>query len=514
MRSRILIILLVATLLAPFVARRLVGEEDAATAPAGAARLIVVTPHNQDIRREFARAFAAWHRDRHGADVVIDYRNVGGSNDIKRLLESVYNAQRIDGRLPPRERTMVDIDVLWGGGEDLFNRELKAMGVLQPLALDRAVIEAAIPVNDLGGRPLYDRDEEGVAWVGACISGFGIVYSPAIYRAVGLPAPTAWGDLARPELRGMVALADPTSSGSAAVAYVMVLQRAMADAEEALLREQPGVDRASDAYQAALERGFADGMRQLTLMAANARYITDSASQVLNDVGKGDAAAGTSIDFYGRTYQALVGTERIRYLTPVGASALNADPVAVLYGVSGEREALANRFVEFLLTPQAQRLWILRPGAPGGPTGGRALFRSPVRRDVYADRDGWIDETIDPFSEAGGFNQRGEWMATFSQLRDLWAAAWIDNREVLRRAYDGLLRLPDEAERARAIRELGTLPVRYADTFDIRARERQATDRGAFRAAERLRWSLRFRDHYRAVAARYDPSTAGRGESR
>ena len=44
-------------------------------------------------------------------------------------------------------------------------------------------------------------------------------------------------------------------------------------------------------------------MGELLLIAANGRYFTDSAPQVPNDVGNGDAAAGIAIDFYGRVYQ-------------------------------------------------------------------------------------------------------------------------------------------------------------------------------------------------------------------
>ena len=72
-----------------------------------------------------------------------------------------------------------------------------------------------------------------------CLSAFGIVYNPDVYRALGLPAPTQWHDLTDPRLAGQLALADPTHSGSAAVAYMVVVQRRMADAEEALFARRP-----------------------------------------------------------------------------------------------------------------------------------------------------------------------------------------------------------------------------------------------------------------------------------
>jgi ABC-type Fe3+ transport system substrate-binding protein len=493
------VVLFVLVLITPFVMRLVVrGSDDLPKASADAIRLVIVTPHNQDIRREFAFAFDAWHREKYGRSVAIDYRNVGGTNDIKRMLDATYKPFLVDGKLPADAKVNPDVHMVWGGGEFMFDVEIKHL--FQPVTLDRAILIDAIPSNDLGGRPLYDRGEQ-IKWVGPCISGFGIAYSPPLFDALGMSSPTTWADLTDPRLQGMLALADPSSSGSAAVAYVMVLQRAMADAEAELLARDPNVDRKGAAYTQAIERGFTEGMRQLTLIAANSRYFTDSASQVLNDIGKADAAAGTSIDFYGRTYEAIVGRERIRYVTPVGASALNADPIAILFGVTGDAELAANRFIEFLLTRQGQLLWIKEAGTPGGPRD-RTLFRSPVRRDVYADKTNWVAD-VDPWAEASGFNQRDEWMRTFSQIRELWAAAWIDNRETLKDTYARLLTIDDPEKRRAAIDELARLPVTFADTHDIRARGRAAPDSDRFKAAERLTWAKKFRAHFRSVADKY-----------
>ena len=57
MRRYVYILLFLAALATPVLLRRAVTRaQPSAPSQADAARLVVVTPHNQDIRREFARA--------------------------------------------------------------------------------------------------------------------------------------------------------------------------------------------------------------------------------------------------------------------------------------------------------------------------------------------------------------------------------------------------------------------------------------------------------------------------
>jgi hypothetical protein len=293
---------------------------------------------------------------------------------------------------------------------------------------------------------------------------------------------------------------------------MMVIQRAMADAENDIFAAQPALkalpkaDRAKNAaYQKALAAGFRKGMSQLLLIAANARYFTDSATQVPNDVGNGEAAAGTAIDFYGRVYEETVGPKRCRFVLPVAATATTPDPIALLRG--GPSPELARHFVEFTLTPEGQRLWELKPGTPGGPVA-RPLRRMPIRRDVYgkslADRADWCDPEINPFEAAAGFNQRGEWMKPFSDLRVIWAAAWIDSRDALRDAYRRVLAVPDEKRRRELTADLADLRFDLSD-IDAIMKERKALadqhgDLDLWQATKRIDLGNRFRAHYRDVA--------------
>jgi ABC-type Fe3+ transport system substrate-binding protein len=483
------ILLFVVVLLLPFALRGTIGDGGRPRDVAGARRLVVITPNNQDIRQEFAWAFEAWHRARYGEAVTIDYRVPGGASDIKRQLEMVYRGGVDQGFVP-------DYDVLWGGGDFFFEHELKPLGVFQPLGVSKELLREVFPEPALAGVRLYDGAAEP-QWAGVAVSGFGIVWNPDLYGVLGLDGPTTWADLTRPELAGMVALADPTHSGSVAIAYAMIVQRAMADEEEKV----KGLAKDDPAYRAALARGWKRGMGQLLLMAANARYFTAAATQVPADVGTGEAAAGVSIDLYARVSAEVMGERRVRYVMPVGATAVTPDPVGILAGVRGERLELARRFVEFLLSREGQRLWALKVGEPGGPRE-RALRRSPVRRDVYADRRGWSDD-VDPFGQAGGFNQRAEWMGQFGDMRSLWRAAWIDSRSELKEAYAAVLAVRDEGRRRELLARLADLPVEMSDLDRMRAGRRKVQADGGdveeWKAREMIGWAERFRGHYRRV---------------
>jgi len=343
MRRYVYILLFLAALATPFLLRRAVTRaQPSVPTTADAARLVVVTPHNQDIRREFARAFSDWHQRRFGKPVVIDYRVPGGTNDIKRQLEHHYRGYQRAGREPAPA-----FDVAWGGGDYFYSVELQprdGLAILQPMGLDPKLLAEVFPQPTLAGVKLYDQPKAeagkaapGPKWVGTCLSSFGIVYNSDVYRSLGLPAPAGWHDLTNEKLFGLVALADPTHSGSAAVAYMMVIQRRMADAEAEAFAREPRLkqmDKGSrdkdPAYRDAVASGWARGMGELQLIAANARYFTDMAPQVPHDVGNGEAAAGVAIDFYGRTYSEIVGADRCTFVAPAAATAITPDPVAIL----------------------------------------------------------------------------------------------------------------------------------------------------------------------------------------
>src|SRR4051812_47311312 len=54
--------------------------------------LVIITPHNEAIRSEYARGFRDWYRKKTGKAVVIDWRVIGGTSEIARFLEGEYVA--------------------------------------------------------------------------------------------------------------------------------------------------------------------------------------------------------------------------------------------------------------------------------------------------------------------------------------------------------------------------------------------------------------------------------------
>jgi iron(III) transport system substrate-binding protein len=509
------ILLFLAVLIGPLLARGLRGHE--AGVAGSEEKLVIITPNGQEIRNEFRWVFADWHRQKYGAPVELVFLTPGGATDVRRQLDTIYRAIRDihGGALPPEDQIDTGIDMVWGGGDYEFNSKLKPLGILHPLDLSVKTLAEVFPQPTLAGVKLYDqgRDKSGNAipprWVGVCLSSFGIIYNPDLYRSLDLAPPKTWSDLADPRLFSGLSLADPSHSGSAAVAYMMVIQRAMADSEGDFLSQPENAGKtvaqlkSAPQYQAALDAGWKEGMRRLVLIAANARYFSDSGAQPPNDVAGGDAAAGMAIDFYGRVTEQTVGSDRATFITPRAATAITPDPVAILYGCHGKQLELANHFIEFLLSPEGQKLWILKPGEPGGPRA-MALHRSPIRQSVYLNRAGWTDD-INYFENAAGFNQRGEWNATFSELPQIWSAAWIDCRGDLLDTCRQILVIPDESRRARLLAELSDIPITRLDvTREIAEYGRVAADHSqdpdVWKARQRLEWARRFAEHYHHVA--------------
>ena len=515
---RIVSLILFALVLgAPFALRReMLGTAKKQDAPGSAIdRLVIITPHNQDIRNEFSRAFSHWHRAHYGGAVELDFRVPGGTTDMQRQILATYAAYRdAHGTAPD------DVSLAWGGGDYVYGQLAKAQ-VLEPIQLDGALggeFANAFPSPSLASVRLYDSTvAQGRAtplWIGVCLSSFGICYNPDVYRALNMREPSAehgWEDLTDPRLAGLLALADPEHSGSSAVAFQMVIQHRMALAEKELLQHDAEVAQLKPAertqhprYKAAIAAGWKAGMSELLRIAANARYFSDSSTLVPMDVAQGQAAAGMAIDFYARVTAESAGPSRIGFFAPMDATAITPDPVGILSGASGHKLELARHFIEFLLSTEGQRLWIVRAGAPGGPAE-RSLRRMPIRRDLYADQTGWTD-AVNPFATARDFNQRGEWMALFNDTRPIWVAAWIDSRDALIDSYRRVLADPDAAHRQRLLDELADLPVSMADVQALQKRriehEKPGGDIDLWRARQRLDWAARFRAHYQAVAGK------------
>lgn len=431
-RAFIILALLAAIVVLPMLLRR-----ETATSKASRAddRLVILTPHNESIRQEFGEAFAEWWKHSTGRTIHVDWRSPGGTSEIRMVLDAAYKAAAETGR------DGIGIDVFFGGGEPDFADQAKK-GRLVPLRVFTSQPElfakgGPIPETFTGER-YYPADR---TWVGTCMSQFGICYNPQYLDRLHLPSPESWRDLGHPGYAGTLALADPTKSGSVARAFELLVQGEMLKALEADPQNR----------DAALALGWMKGLQLIQRMAANARYLTDSASKIPQDVGQGNAAAGMCIDFYGRSFahdlSSADGKPRVVWIAPEGGTTLSADPVAVLKGAPNSE--IAQRFVEFCLTREAQQLWFALPGTEHGPKL-RALHRTPIRRDVYTPEI-LAQSTmpgIHPYEDAGNFTYQRELTgAAFNTLRQLVKVMCIDSHEEMKSAWHAMIDvdMPDDA---------------------------------------------------------------------
>jgi ABC-type Fe3+ transport system substrate-binding protein len=339
MRRYAPLLLFAVVLITPFALRWLYANPRD-TAP-DALQLVIVSPHVEGIRREFADAFSNWHAQRFGQPVFLDYRVIGGTSEIVKFFEA--SKQTVFDK-----QGTYKVDLVWGGGDYLFDQQLKQPGFLERVNLDRATITRAFPKPDLNGIALYDTKDG--TWFGTALSSFGICFNKDVCRYLQTGEPRTWKDLADPRYARWLVMADPTRSSSAKQAFMTVVERAMAYATESGRSE---------------DQGWSEGMGLIRQIAANARMFTDSGSAVPGIIGTGDGAAAMVIDFHGRSQVDAIGEDRMGYVEPAGATAINPDPIAVVRGA--EHKELAVHFIEFVLSDEGQRLWNTRAGAPGGP---------------------------------------------------------------------------------------------------------------------------------------------------
>jgi len=415
-----ILVMFVALLAIPLVFKR--QGAAASQGDIGGARLplIIITPHNEQIRFEFGRAFDAWHRKRYGAGVQIHWNVPGGTTEIRKMLEAQYQAALRDGR-PVGGAA----DLVFGGGSyehDQFKRQQsvtvegakREASISQPAGFDEAWLQRTYGENRIGDTHLYDPDQY---WFGTALSGFGIVYNRDALRRLDVPEPRQWTDLTAGTLYESVALVNPAQSGSITTAF------------EAILKQ----------------RGWVDGWRILRRAAANARYFSGSSLKPPIDVSQGDAAVGICIDFYGRFQsQVLVDAgdpDRVGYVDPPGESTIDPDPVSMLNGAP--HADIARHFIEFCLSEPGQALWQFRIGGGTADIPGPQQFelrRLPILRSMYANHMSRMIDHVNPFDLAQAARYPDSNFRAF--IAPLFAAMAMDSHDELSTAWKAIIDHP------------------------------------------------------------------------
>jgi len=508
LRGSIIVALVVIILGVPYVLR-----PPQAELAADALTLTTLSPHNEAIRVEFERAFSQWHRERYGQPVRIDWRSIGGTSQIARYLASEYVAafrahwtgrlgrpwtpaveagfanRRLDPAHPkpdtPPEAVEarkaflesnvgIGVDLFFGGGWYDHDKQAQ-IGNTVPcgIATDHPeLLRPEIMPQAASGETYYDKRDR---YYGCCLTCFGICYNRDVLGRLGIDSPPdQWRDLADPRFFAEIGLADPTKSGSANKAFEMLIQQQIAAEIRGRCRRR-NVDTLAPADQAtAVADGFWRGMRLVQRIAANARYFTNTSSKVPIDVVQGNAAAGMCIDFYGRFEAGMAaereGTDRMSYVTPVGGSSVSADPISMLRGAP--QPELARRFIYFCLTPDGQKLWHYRVGAPGGPST-YALRRPAIRRDMYTpEHRRWAsDPDVDPYALAEAFTYNYRWTAAlFDFIRLFIRAMCIDTHDELTAAWSAIIAAGGPDACPDGVERMQQMPLSYdqAGKLDLR----------------------------------------------
>lgn len=478
--------------------------------------LVIISAHNKALRDEYETAFTQWYKKKYNKNIKLDFRNPGGTSDIIRYIADRYetefrryygshpewgkwnNAIRTsftDARscrtpeLKAARRRFLDsdvgigIDIFAGGG--VFNHEQTAArgyAVDARIAQDHPELLKHIPPT-FGGDKLYSPRGE---YYGVVLSTFGILCNTARLKAMKDPRlPERWEDLGDKRFFNTLAVADPTKSGSANKCYEIMIQQCMAKVNDPV-------------------QGWQDGFSLLKRIFANARSISDSASQAVRDVAAGEAAAGTAIDTYGISEMLwslrVYGTPKCIYITPKGGTAVSADPVQMLRGAPNPRAARA--FIAFLLSREGQLLHCLKPGTPGGP-GKNGINRPPIRRDLYTPelQKNFFLPDYNPYASGADFHYRPQWTGRYySLIRVLLRTIVLEPHKELKSAYAAIIRAGGPQKVPQAMAKFNALPFSYKEANKARALLRVTPERSAAQVTATLReWSDQARANYKAA---------------
>ena len=431
--------------------------------------LVIITPHNEAIRSEFSEAFREWYRAKTGRTVILDWLTPGGTSESTLYLNGAYTAAFenywrhtlrrkwendvevgfMDPKTSPAQSPADDtprqaarraflgsnvggrFDVFFGGGSYDF-KKMADTGMLVDCGYVAAHPEIfglgkSIPPM-LGGEPYYDAQGR---WIGTTLGAFGIAYNRDQLARLGLPDPRQWSDLADPRYFRSLAIANPVQSGSANKALEMLVQQQMN-----LVAAESGADETRITHE-----GWTRAMRLLQRIGANARYFSDSSSKIALDIEAGEAAAGMTIDFYGRFQSEAVrradGTSRIGYTDAQGGTSYGTDPIALLRGAP--HPELGKKFIEFVMT-DGQKIWGWKAGTPGGPRQ-RSLRRLPMLPELYGPEFRALrsDPDVLPYEAAKHFTYEGKRTAPyFNAIAFVVRVMCIDTHRELTAAWQAL----------------------------------------------------------------------------
>ncbi|AWM89174.1 ABC transporter substrate-binding protein [Microvirga sp. 17 mud 1-3] len=319
-------------------------------------------------------------------------------------------------------------DIFWASAPDAFEI-LKGAG-----RLARLKPRPTGAPDFIAGYPVNDPD---LTYLGFALSGYGFVYNPHYLNEKGLPVPKGWSDLTAPIYAGHIGISSPSRSGTM---HLMV---------EAILQVY----------------GWERGWGIWSEIGGNLATVTARSFGVSAGVARGRFGIGPSIDFLANPESGPAGSTR--FILPEETLFV---PASIAIPADAENREGAERFVDFVLSPEGQAL-LLDP----------AVARLPISPAAYP-----ADKAAEglPFSRDGLF-ARSLFDASLSAARYELVNILFDEAITFRRAELGRL--------WRSVRALETALTERADTQAARlvSEARAALTRpplGRDEAMDRERW--------------------------
>jgi len=377
-------------------------------------RVIIISPHRKTIQQEFVPAFKKHYKNTYKTEVDVDWIDQGGTSDDLRFIRAKFS----------KNPKTTGIDIFWGGGTTTF-LDLKQSGFLTKYELPK-ILRKQIPSN-AAGVPLQDKSQ---TWYASALSSFGIFYNKKLLKLEGVKAPTTWSDLTVPEYNNLISVTDPRRSGTATLMNIIILK----------------------------SQGWDKGWTTLSKVAGNTRMFTHSSSDPIKSVVSGDAVAAMAIDFYANAKIADVGANNLGFVLPPGQTVLDPDPIAILKGAPNKK--VAGRFVDFVLSAEAQKLLMLPKKYKDGP---RISFlgRMAVNTETYKTTVGRRLNAYNPFEQKSFLKvDLNEVAKTKRVINDLIGATMVDTHKDLKRAWKKVIKSKD---REKLLKEFSRMPIQEKD---------------------------------------------------
>ena len=204
------------------------------------------------------------------------------------------------------------------------------------------------------------------------------------------------------------------------------------------------------------------------------------------------------------TFQAVTqfdGKPHFFYVPPIGGTAVSADPIQMLRGAPNRKAA--EIFIDFLLSPEGQKLHCFKVGTPGGPLR-YTLRRPPVLKTLYDKKyDKYrTDPDYNPYESGATFSYRPRLTGPyFGLIRILIRSIALEPQTELQMAWKAILDAGGPEKVPQAFAAFERLPFEYTEIREANKSIRKSADRTAVDIAAVCRsWSENARKNYLEAA--------------